>query len=67
MAIVCEVFDSCAGVIDISVGMENRGVWLCCGVIFIRFILAGKVAQYLRWGWVMVPGIGSYLRCFWLD
>lgn len=28
MAIGSEVFGSCVGGIDVSVGMENRGVWL---------------------------------------
>jgi hypothetical protein len=31
MAIGSEVFGSCVGGIDVSVGMENRGVWLSCG------------------------------------
>ena len=63
MATRNEVFGSCVGEIVVSVGMENRGVLLCCGVIFMRFILAGKVAQYLRWGRVMVPGIGGRFGC----
>ena len=31
MAIESEVFGSCDGEIDVSVGMENRGAWICCG------------------------------------
>jgi hypothetical protein len=31
MAIESEVFGSCVEEIDVSVGMENRGVWLRCG------------------------------------
>ena len=59
MGIGSEVFASCVGGIDVSVEIENRGVWLCCGLIYLGFILAGKVAQNLRWRWEMVPGIGS--------
>ena len=59
MGIRSEVFGSCVGRIDVSVGMENRGVWLCCGLKYLGFILAGKVAQNLRWRWEMVPGIGG--------
>ena len=63
MATESEVFGSCVGEIDVSVGIENRGVWLCCGRKYMRFILAGKVAQYLEWKWDMVPGIGC---AFWV-
>ena len=42
MAIESEVYGSCVGEIDVSVGMENRGVWLCCGWNYLRFILAVK-------------------------
>ena len=40
-----EVFGSSVGEIDVSVEIENRGVWLCCGWEYLRFILAGKAAQ----------------------
>ena len=61
MAIENEVVGSCVGEIDVSVGMENRGVWLCCGLIYLGFILAGKVSQDWLRRWAMVPGIGG---CF---
>ena len=61
MAIESEVFGSCLKEIDVSVEIENRGGWLCCGWNYMGFILAGKAAQYLEWRWEMVPGIGG---CF---
>jgi hypothetical protein len=67
MAIGSEVFGSCVGEIDVSVEVENKGFWLCCGWKYMRFILAGKGAQDWRWRWEMVPGIGSAFKCFWLD
>ena len=42
MAIGSEVFGSCVGEIDVSVGIENRGVWLCCGWNYLGFILVEK-------------------------
>ena len=42
MAIESEVFGSCIGDIDVSVGMENVGVWLCCALIYLVFILCEK-------------------------
>ena len=62
-----EVFGSYVEEIDLSVGIGNRGVWLCCGLKYMRFILAGKAAQYLEWWWAMVPGIGRLFRRFGLD
>jgi hypothetical protein len=62
IAIKSEVFGSWDGEVDISVGMENRSAWLCCGWKYQRFILAGKVPQYLQWKWAMVPGMGGLLR-----
>jgi hypothetical protein len=67
MAIESEVFGGCVGEINVSVGMENIGAWLCCGLIYLGFNLPQKAAQYLRWRWVMVPGIGSAFRCFGSD
>ena len=58
MAIESEVFGCLVEEIDVSAGIENRGACLCCGWNYLGFILAGKVAQYLRWRWAMVPGIG---------
>ena len=61
MATESEVFGSCVGEIDVSVGMENRGVWLCCGCKYLRFILVGKVAQYPA----VEAGDGArYWKCF---
>ena len=42
MAIGSEVFGSSVGEIDVSVEIENRGVWLCCGWEYLRFIWQGK-------------------------
>ena len=69
MAIGSEVFGRCAGEINVSVEIENRGFWLCCGWNYLGFILAGKAAQNRRWRWEIVPGIGSAFafRCFGLD
>jgi hypothetical protein len=67
MATGSEVFGSCVGEIDVSVEVENRGVWLCCGWNSLGLILAGKAAQYLRWRWEMVPDNGGAFRCFGLD
>ena len=62
IAIESEVFGSCVGKLDVSVGMENRVDWLCCGLIYLSLFGAGNAAQYLRWRWEMVPGIGGILR-----
>ena len=59
MAIRSEVFGSCVGEIDVSVEIVNRGIWLCCGLIYLGFILAGKVAQDWRRKCEMVPGNGG--------
>jgi len=67
MAIASEVFSSCVGEINVSAGIKNRGVWLCGGLKFLRFVLAGKAVQYLEWWWAMVPGIGRRFRRFGLD
>jgi hypothetical protein len=64
MAIVSEVFGSSVGEVDVSVGMENRGAWLCCRWKYLRFISAGNVPQYLRWRRKMVPDIGCAFRYF---
>ena len=42
MATESEVFGNCVGEIDVSVGMENRGGWLCCALIYLGFIRWGK-------------------------
>ena len=42
MAIESEVFGSCGGEIDVSVGMENRGAWICCGWKYLGFIWGVK-------------------------
>jgi hypothetical protein len=31
----------------------------------LRFIWAGRAAQYWRWRWEMVPGIEFAFKCFW--
>jgi hypothetical protein len=45
MATGSELFGSYVGEINVSVEIENRGVWHCCGWEYLRFILAGKAAQ----------------------
>jgi len=42
MAIGSEVFGSCVGEIDVSVGMENRGIWLYCGRNIRGYLEQGK-------------------------
>ena len=61
MATESEVCGSCAGKINVSIELENRGAWLCCGWDYFGFILAGKVAEDWRWRRAMVPGIGGRL------
>ena len=62
MAIRSEVFGSCVGEIDVSVEIENRDAWLCCGWNYLGFILVGKAAKDWCRRVVMVPGIGGLLR-----
>ena len=64
MAIRSEVFGSCVGEIDVSVEIENRDAWLCCGWKYLRIIWAGKAAQDWQRGWEMMPGIPEDLRWF---
>ena len=45
MVIESEVFGSSVGEIVVSVEIENRDVWLCCGWKYLRLLRAGKVAQ----------------------
>ena len=61
MAIGSEVFGSCVGETDVSVGIENSEVWLCCGLKCLGFILAGKAAKDWCRRVVMVPGIEGRL------
>ena len=65
MAIESDVFGSCVGEIDVSVGMENRGVWLCCGWNYFVISWEGKAAQDCQLRGEMVPGIGYCFGCFW--
>jgi hypothetical protein len=58
MAMGSEVFGRCVGGIDVSVVVKCGDAWLCCEQKYLRFILASKAAQYLRWKREMVPGIG---------
>ena len=51
-----------SGEINVSVEIENRDAWLCCGWNYLGFILAGKVPQDWMWRWKMVPGIGGYFE-----
>ena len=65
MVIESEVFGSSVGEIVVSVEIENRDIWLCCGWKYLRFILAGKASQFLRWWWATVPGIGRRFKALW--
>ena len=62
MAIRDEVFGRCVEEIDVSVEIKNVVVWLCCGLIYLGFVLAGKAAKDWCRRVVMVPGIGGLLR-----
>ena len=64
MAIGSEVFGSCVGEIYVSLEQKNVVVWLCCGLIYLGFVLAGKAAKDWCRRVVMVPGIGGHFRCF---
>ena len=64
MAIGSDVIGECVGEIDVSVGMENVGVWLCCALICLGIYSVGKVAQVWRQWVLMVPDIGSRLGVF---
>ena len=63
MATESEVFGSCVGEIDVSVGMENRGVWLCCGCKFLRIIFGGESALRMA---VEVGDGARYWRALWV-
>ena len=65
MGIVSEVFGRCVKEIDVYLEVEYEGRWLCCGWKSLRFIWAGRAAQYWRWRWEMVPGIEFAFKCFW--
>jgi len=58
MGKLSEVFGRCVVGIDVSVEAEYGDDWICCEQKYLRFILASKAAQYLRWKREMVPGIG---------
>ena len=64
MVIEGEVTGSCVEEIDVSVEIKNVVVWLCCGLIYLGFILVGKAAKDWCRRVVMVPGIGGRFRCF---
>jgi len=61
MAIENEVFGSCVEGIEVSVEIENRGIWLFCGWNYSGFILAGKGLKICVGGgrWCQV------LECIW--
>ena len=58
-AIGSERLGRCAGQIDVLGEVKNRDVWLCCGLNYLGFILAGKAPQDSLLRWQMVPGIGG--------
>jgi hypothetical protein len=61
MAIRRKVFGSCVGEINASVEAGNRGAWLCCGLFYLRLMLAGKLPQDWQRRREMVPAIGGHL------
>ena len=61
MAIGSEVYGSCVGEIDVSVRMENRGAWLCCGWKYLRIIFGGESALRMA---VEVGDGARYWRAF---
>ena len=67
MATGSEVFGGCVGEIEVSVEIKNVVVLLCCGLIYLGFVLAGKAAKDWCRRVVMVPGIGGCFRRFGLD
>ena len=67
MATGNEISGRYVGEIDVSVEVENRGGWLCCGWKYLRLILTGRVPQDWLWEWEMVPGIGVHFGCFGSD
>ena len=67
MTIRSEVFGRCVGDINVSIEIKNEDAWLCCGLIYLGFVLAGKAAKDWCRRVVMVPGIGGRFRCFGLD
>ena len=42
MVIESEVFGSSVGEIVVSVEIENRDIWLCCGWKYLRIIFGGE-------------------------
>ena len=42
MSIGSEVFGRCVGEINVSVEIENRGVWLCYGWKYMSLFVEGK-------------------------
>ena len=47
IAIESEMFGSCVAEINVSVEMENRGCWLCCGWKYLRIIFGDKSGSRL--------------------
>ena len=64
MAMRSGAFGSCAGGIDVLVGMENRGVWLCCGWNCLLFFWRGKWLNICvrggRWWQVLELVLGAF-------
>ena len=67
MAIGSDVFGSCVEGINVSVGMENSEVWLCCGWNYLGFIMGGYAVQDWQQRQEMVPGIGGRFGRFGSD
>ena len=63
MAIGSEVFGSCVGEIFVSVGMENRCNWLCCGLIYLSLYGGGECGSRLS---VEVGDGARYWRALWV-
>ena len=52
MEIESEVFGSCVGKTNVSVGMENGDAWLCCRWKYLALILG-------RQRWLKIGGVGG--------
>ena len=61
MVIESEVFGSSVGEIVVSVEIENRDIWLCCGWKYLRIIFGGESALRMA---VEVGDGARYWRAF---
>ena len=62
MAIGSEAFGSCVGKINVSVEIENRGAWHCCGWKYMRIIWGRQSGSSLA---AEVGDGARYWMAFW--